>query len=126
MNGSRTDGTDGETTVLIVEDDEAMAGLFADWLAPHHETRVAHDGEAGLDGMTDAVDAVLLNRRMPGMTGDEFLHAVKAEGYSAGVVMVTAVDLLTRRLEAAARDAGAGLAVLDGEFYDATATGVAE
>jgi DNA-binding response OmpR family regulator len=42
--------------------------------------------------MDDAVDVVLLDRRMPDMSGDEVLAAIREEGYDCKVAMVTAVD----------------------------------
>jgi DNA-binding response OmpR family regulator len=79
-------------TVLIVEDEEELAALYEVWLSERHDVRVAHDGESGLEKMTEDVDVVLLDRRLPGMSGDEVLDAIKAAGYEALVVMVTAVN----------------------------------
>jgi DNA-binding response OmpR family regulator len=42
--------------------------------------------------MDEDVDAVLLDRRMPGMSGDEVLEHIREEGYDCRVAMVTAID----------------------------------
>lgn len=194
MSGSNTDSTAASggpsapgATVLIVDDEEAMTEILSTWVGKHYEVLVAHDGEEALDVITEDVDVVLLDRRMPRMGGDEFLLEIKDRGYNARIVMVTAVDpgpdivslpfddyitkpvtkdvvlnvidrmlrlrkagkavreyhslerrrdvlrtarqttgssdseafeLLTRRLESAARDAGAGLAWLKEDYYE--------
>ncbi|MDY7082832.1 MAG: HalX domain-containing protein, partial [Halobacteria archaeon] len=38
------------------------------------------------------VDVVFLDRRMPGMSGDEVLDGIRDRGYDCKVAMVTAVD----------------------------------
>jgi len=42
--------------------------------------------------MADSVEVVLLDRRMPGLSGDEVLEQIRDQGYDSRVVMVTAVD----------------------------------
>lgn len=93
-NGASTDdGADDETaTVLAVDDDAALAEMYAVWLREGYDVRTANDGESALAAMTDEVDVVLLDRRMPGMTGDEVLEALRGEGYEARVSMLTAVE----------------------------------
>lgn len=95
------DGTDstGETaatsnrpTILVVEDEEDLAALYEIWLSERYDVVVAHDGESGLEAMSDDVDVVLLDRRLPGMHGDEVLHVIRETGHRTPVVMVTAVD----------------------------------
>lgn len=41
--------------------------------------------------MTDSIDVVLLDRNMPGMTGDTFLRAIRKDGFECPVALVTAV-----------------------------------
>jgi CheY-like chemotaxis protein len=174
-------------TVLVVDDEQPMTEILSTWLGEHHDVLVAHDGEEALAVITEDVDVVLLDRRMPRMDGDAFLHAMTDAGYDARVVMLTAIDpgpdivslpfddyvtkpvtrdvvrnliarmlrlsragkavreyhslerrrdvlrtakattgvsdseafeLLTRRFEAAAKDAGAGLAWLKEDYYE--------
>jgi DNA-binding response OmpR family regulator len=83
---------DAPPTVLIVEDDRPLATAFADSLEPAYEVRVAHSGEAGLERLDETVDAVLLDRRMPGLTGAETLARIRERGFDTPVAMVTAVD----------------------------------
>lgn len=87
-------GLDAETTptVLVVEDDADLADLYATWLAEHCEVRVANAGEAALERLDAEVDVVLLDRRMPRLSGDEVLSAIRERGVDCRVAMVTAVE----------------------------------
>lgn len=79
-------------TVLVVEDERELADLFADWLSDTYEVRTAYSAAGALEELDDAVDVVLLDRRLPEQSGDEVLDTVRAEGYDCKVAMVTAVD----------------------------------
>jgi DNA-binding response OmpR family regulator len=78
-------------TVLLVDDERDLADLYAVYLEGY-ETRLAFDGEAALDAMDDEVDVVLLDWRMPGLSGDEVLARIRARGYDLPVAMLTAVE----------------------------------
>ncbi|MEF8782473.1 MAG: response regulator [Haloarculaceae archaeon] len=82
----------GETTVLVVEDEQGLRETYRAALESEYEVRTASDGEAALETVDDAVDIVFLDRRMPGLSGDEVLHEVRDRGVDCRVVMVTAVD----------------------------------
>lgn len=83
-----------ETHVLIVEDEERVAETYA--LQLHsHETTVAHSGEEALEVLEEHgsdIDVVLLDRRMPGLSGSDVLTRIQESDYDAAVAMVTAVD----------------------------------
>ncbi|MUW15953.1 response regulator [Halorubrum sp. CBA1125] len=79
-------------TVLAVDDDPDLAELYRVYLDPAYDVRIATEGEAALTAMDEAVDVVLLDRRMPDMSGDELLSAIREEGYDARVAMLTAVE----------------------------------
>jgi len=80
------------TGVLVVDDERRLADLFGTWLEADHEVTVTYDGEAALEALDDDVGVVLLDRRMPGLSGDEVLEEVRARESDVRVVMVTAVD----------------------------------
>lgn len=84
--------TGSPATVLVVEDNQALAGVFREWLAEIYEVRVANTGAEALDQLEDAVDVVLLDRRLPGISGSEVLDAIRASDGDYQVAMVTAVD----------------------------------
>jgi len=79
-------------TVLIVEDEVELAESYAAILEEPHSVRIATTGEEGLETVDDEVDVVLLDRRMPGMSGDEMLGKLVERGITAKVAMLTAVE----------------------------------
>jgi len=81
-----------EPEVLVVDDEEDVADAYALRLEREYETRTAYGGEDALETIDDDVAVVLLDRRMPEMSGDEVLDAVRDRGYDCRVIMVTAVD----------------------------------
>jgi DNA-binding response OmpR family regulator len=81
--------------VLVVEDEPDLADLYAAWLGDEYRVRTAYGGHEALDQLDevdDEVDAILLDRRMPGLSGDEVLTAVRERGIDCRVAMVTAVE----------------------------------
>jgi len=80
------------TEVLVVDDETRLADLFAAWLERDWTVETAYDGEEALAEMADSVEVVLLDRRMPGLSGDDVLEQIREQGYDTRVVMVTAVD----------------------------------
>ena len=81
--------------VLVVEDEPDLADLYAAWLGDEYRVRTAYGGREALDQIDEAddeVDAILLDRRMPGLSGDEVLTAVRDRGIDCRVAMVTAVE----------------------------------
>lgn len=81
-----------DTTVLVVDDEVGIAELYAEWLAEKYDARTALSGEAALSMLDEDVDVVLLDRRMPGLSGDEVLEEIGRRGLDCRVVMVTAVE----------------------------------
>lgn len=81
-----------ERTILIVEDEQSLAALHAHHLQDDYEARVAFTGGEALVELTSDIDLVLLDRRMPGMSGDELLEHIDDWESDCQVIMVTAVD----------------------------------
>ncbi|MBQ6132820.1 MAG: response regulator transcription factor [Lachnospiraceae bacterium] len=77
--------------ILIVEDDEAIAGLEEDYLtAEGYETETAHDGEEGLKkALSTDYDLMLLDVMLPKMDGFELLERVRFEK-DIPILLVTA------------------------------------
>jgi DNA-binding response OmpR family regulator len=80
-----------QSTVLVVDDEQDVADLYAMWLQDHYRVRSAYEGDEALDVLDDSVDVVLLDRRMPGQSGDEVLAVIRERDLDCRVVMVTAV-----------------------------------
>jgi len=81
-----------EPTVLVIEDEEGLADLYTVWLEDGNNVKTAYSGKEGLEMLSEEVDVVLLDRRMPEMSGDEVLEELRNRGYDCQVAMVTAVD----------------------------------
>jgi DNA-binding response OmpR family regulator len=81
-----------EATVLAVDDEPDLAELYRVYLDSTYDVRIATGGEAALEAMDDSVDVVLLDRRMPDLSGHEVLAAMREAGYDARVAMLTAVE----------------------------------
>lgn len=79
-------------TVLVVEDEPDLLDLYATWLRSAYSVKTASSGEDALQVLDNRTDIVLLDRRMPDMTGDQTLQAIRERGYTCPVAMVTAVD----------------------------------
>jgi DNA-binding response OmpR family regulator len=78
-------------TVLIVDDDTEVARTYRRYLDGEYDVRAVNDGESALDAV-DGADVVILDRRMPGLTGRETLARIRERGVDCRVAMVTAVD----------------------------------
>ncbi|MCU4801399.1 HalX domain-containing protein [Halobacteria archaeon HArc-gm2] len=78
--------------VLVVDDERAVADLYANWLDADHDVQVAYDGSQALELADDDVDVLFLDRQMPGRSGDEVLEVLDERGLDCRIVMVTAVD----------------------------------
>jgi DNA-binding response OmpR family regulator len=89
-----TDDRDGSgrPVVLTVDDEERVTQAFELWLNDDYEVRTANKGEDAFEKLDDDVDVVLLDRQMPGLSGDEVLDRIREEGYSCRVAMITGVD----------------------------------
>jgi len=78
--------------VLLVEDEPDVAEAYRFWLEDAFEIRVAESGEQGLELLDESIDVVLLDRMMPGLSGDEVLERIRDEELDCRVAMVTAVE----------------------------------
>jgi DNA-binding response OmpR family regulator len=81
-----------DPVVLIVDDEDTVADTYALRLQGRYETRTAYGGEEALAEVDEHVDAVLLDRRMPDIHGDDVLEEIRDRGLTCKVIMATAVD----------------------------------
>lgn len=82
--------TGPEATVLAVDDEPTVTEMYAMWL-DDYAVETVNGGEAALEVVGEDVDAILLDRQMPGLSGDETLHRLRERGVRCPVAMVTAV-----------------------------------
>ena len=78
--------------MLAVDDDEKLLETYRMWLDADYDLRLAAGGEEALDLLDEEVRVVLLDRLMPGMSGDEVLERIRESGHGCRVAMVTAVE----------------------------------
>lgn len=90
MSASNT--SDGQSTVLIVDDDQDTADLYTDYLKDTYRVHTAYSGEEALEVMDATIDVVLLDRRMPELSGDDVLDAIRERDSDCRIVMMTAVS----------------------------------
>jgi DNA-binding response OmpR family regulator len=79
-------------TVLVVDDEPDVADAYAAQLDDEFIVSTAYGGQEALDKIDTSVDIVLLDRRMPGISGDEVLDKIRERDLNIRVAMVTAVD----------------------------------
>ena len=93
--------------VLLVEDDVGLAKAIAQHLCyQHYVVEIASDGEIGWNLVeTFEYDLVLLDLHLPKRNGIQFCQQLRAEGKSIPVLLMTAENSQTRRIEGL--DAGA-------------------
>ena len=84
-----------------MEDDERLAGLLKRGLAEEsHVVDVVHDGHDGLDMAEDEIyDAVILDVMLPGKNGFEIASQMREDGIGTPILMLTARETLSDRLE---------------------------
>ena len=78
--------------LLLVEDDRALRQALTFTLTREgYEVTAAADGEAALDaGRNAALDLILLDVMLPGMSGVEVLRVLRREGVTTPVVILSA------------------------------------
>jgi DNA-binding response OmpR family regulator len=78
--------------VLVVDDNRAIANTYTAFLSDEYAVRTAYDGKEALEELGPDVDVVLLDRRMPEVSGDKVLEEIESRQLDCRVVMLTAVD----------------------------------
>ncbi len=88
-----------EPTVLVVDDEKEVTEMHQNVLADRYTVEIANSGEEALTKADASTDVVLLDRRMPGMSGDEVLIKLREQSIDCRIVMVTAIDPDTDLIE---------------------------
>jgi DNA-binding response OmpR family regulator len=99
--------TDGDPTVLVVDDEPDVADLIRDTLrAEGFRAQVAHDGKQALELIRKKrPDLVILDLMMPHLTGFEVLEQLRQEPHTASIPVL----ILTGRGNAADEQRGLAL-----------------
>lgn len=85
--------TEPQLGVLLVDDEPAITEVYESWLS-EYEPFVAHGGPEALsllERRADEIDVVFLDRKMPEMSGDAVLEAIRDREFDCQVAMITAV-----------------------------------
>jgi two-component system, OmpR family, response regulator MprA len=94
------------TRVLVVDDDPGVRSAISRALRVDYEVDEAGDGEEALSRHADtAADAIVLDLLMPGVGGLDVCRSLRLRGDAVPVLVVTARDAVSDRVEGL--DAGA-------------------
>lgn len=94
MAGKNSDSN--KKNILIVEDDPSERELYQEILKDKYNIKQAKNGEEALKKIAPNTDLILLDRKMPGITGDEVLEKIRNHENQKirdiPVIMLTALD----------------------------------
>jgi DNA-binding response OmpR family regulator len=87
--------------VLVVEDDRTVLTVVGDYLRQAGYRVVGHtDGARALAALRDRVpDVLILDRMLPGVSGDELCRQARAMAQHLPILMLTALDRVDDRIE---------------------------
>ena len=88
--------------MLVIDDEQDICDCLKDYFSAHgFNVGLAFSGEEALKRLTEeAVDVILLDILLPGLSGIEVLKRAKEICPNAQIIMVTALDELDLRLQA--------------------------
>lgn len=81
-----------QPTVLIVDDEEDVADIQAEMLAEFYDVRTAYSSLEAIAKLDPAVDVLLLDRRLPGTSGDEVIEHIREWDVDVRIAIVSGVD----------------------------------
>jgi len=86
--------------ILVIEDDPTVGQYVKRGLEEHHwAVDLVVDGEDGeRRASSEAYDLVILDMRLPGKSGLEVLHALRAKGFQRPVLVLTAQDAVDAKV----------------------------
>ncbi len=87
--------------ILIIEDEFNLADVISDRLKKDkYQVDIRTDGEEGyFDAETGIYDLIILDVMLPHMNGFEILRKLREENIASKIIMLTAKDTLTDKLE---------------------------
>lgn len=81
--------------LLLVEDDQDIAGMLSEVLADLYKVDHVPDAERGLDvALRRHFDVIVVDRRLPGMDGVALIRAIRRANITTPVLMLTALGTL--------------------------------
>ena len=87
--------------ILLVEDDSSLGETIQAWLRlDQHAVDWVRRGDSAQTALaTHHYDCVLLDRGLPGLSGDALLASLRAAGKTVPVILITAFNALADRVE---------------------------
>jgi len=88
--------------ILIAEDDKQIAqSLRKNFLEEEYEVILAQDGEKALEAISsNNLDIILLDWRMPKVTGIEVCKIIRGMGLKIPIILLTALSAIDNKVEA--------------------------
>lgn len=85
--------SDGEKpVVLAVDDNQDLLDTYEIWLGDDYDLQTAASGDEALAMLDEDVTVLLLDRLMPGLSGDDVLTRIAEQDLTCQVAMATAVE----------------------------------
>lgn len=82
-------------TVLFVDDEPAMRAIAEEMFSEEFDVRTAASGQQALTRFDAGVDAVVTDRKMPGMSGTELVDKLRAQRPTLPVTVISGVPCET-------------------------------
>ena len=80
----------GAPTVLLADDERRLLELYSVWLAADYDVVTAADGREALALLDESVDVAIVDRAMPGLSGEEVVTAVVNADQRTPIAILTA------------------------------------
>ena len=93
MSTPATRTSEENPTVLIADDESALTDSVALWLADQYDVRTAYTGTEAVDMYDASVDIVIVDRRMPGLSGDEVCTQLQDRAGNPKMILLTASSI---------------------------------
>jgi two-component system response regulator AtoC len=88
-------------SILIIDDDPLIRKTLSSHLSKGFEVTLAEDGEEGLQNYEEGIpDLVILDIRLPDLSGLEVLCKIKERNKNANIIIMTAYDDMKTTVEA--------------------------
>ncbi|TYT63827.1 response regulator [Natrialba swarupiae] len=88
-----------QRTIVVADDEPLYADAHSRMLADRYDVKTVYSGAAALEAVDDSVDVLLVDRRMPSLSGDELLETLAERGATCRTIVVSAIDPSTDALE---------------------------
>ena len=79
-------------TILLVEDNDDLASLYRRYLIDTYQVRLAQTGREAIRKATPAVDLVILDYKLPDISGIEVQEQLRSDDLTIPTVMISGTD----------------------------------